>query len=109
MIVNLVCATNRMILVVGDAKPDVVAPKLESMINIIQEQTKLFVGVEKLSSREFINANGTLEVDSSGTDVWFFAIDPDTDEILPTNHSTVQRCGLKTFCTHRKAYFLFLF
>lgn len=91
VIVNLISDANRMILVIGDAKPDVVATKLDTLINVIQDQTGLVVGVEKLTAREYIGGNGTLEVDTSATDVWFYVIDPETETILPTNHSIVQR------------------
>lgn len=91
LIVNLVYETNRMILVIGDAKPDVVATKLDTVTHVVQDQTGLIVGVEKLSAREFIGANGTLETDPSATDVWFYVVDPETDSILPVNHTIVQR------------------
>lgn len=91
LIVNLISQINRMVLVIGDAKPDVVATKLDTLINVVQEQSGLVVGVEKLAAREHIGVNGTLETDPTATDVWFYVIDPETDEILPTNHSIVQR------------------
>lgn len=91
LIVNLISDVNRMILVIGDAKPDVVATKLDTLINVIQDQTGLVVGVEKLTTREHVGGNGTLEVDPSATDVWFYVVDPESDTILPTNHSLVQR------------------
>lgn len=80
-----------MILVIGDAKPDMVAGKEESVISVLEEHSGLLVGVDKLSTRQYLGENGTLENDSTGTDVWFYAIDPETETILETNHTRVQR------------------
>ncbi|XP_017776968.1 PREDICTED: protocadherin-15, partial [Nicrophorus vespilloides] len=91
LIINLITEENRMVLVIGDAKPDVVASKTELLATTIQEQTGLIFGVEKLVPREYISVNETLEVDQDGTDIWFYVIDPETDTILPRNHSIVQR------------------
>lgn len=91
LVVNLISEINRMVLVIGDAKPDVVATKLDTVISVLQEQTGLVAGVERLAAREHIGVNGTLEVDPTATDVWFYVIDPNTDGILPTNHTLVRR------------------
>lgn len=76
---------------IGDAKPDVVSTKMDIITSVIEEQTGLIMGVDKLTTREFISANGTLETDTAATDVWFYLIDPETDAVLPRNHSIVQR------------------
>lgn len=80
-----------MILVVGDAKPDLVATKLDTLVQVIQEQSGLIVGIEKLTAREYVGGNGTVETDPEATDVWFYVVDPESDAILPTNHSLVKR------------------
>lgn len=76
---------------IGDAKPDDVASKVDVVAQIIQEQSGLIIGVEKLNVREFVGENGTLEVDPAGTDIWFYVVDPETDTILPVNHTLVQK------------------
>jgi protocadherin-15 len=91
VVINLITTDNRLILVIGDAKPDVVQKKITLITTIIQEQSGLIVGVEKLATREFIGGNGTLESDPAGTDVWFYVIDPETDTILSRNSSLVKR------------------
>ncbi|KAF5300091.1 hypothetical protein FQA39_LY11283 [Lamprigera yunnana] len=90
LIVNLISEPNRMILVIGDAKPDIVALNIDTIMHVVQDHTNLIVGVEKLNSREFLSENGTLEIDSSGTDIWFYVIDPNTDTILSVNDSIIQ-------------------
>ncbi|KAJ8937490.1 hypothetical protein NQ314_011880 [Rhamnusium bicolor] len=91
IIVNLITQENRIILVIGDAKPDLVQLKLDDIIRIMQEQSGLIVGIEKLTAREYVGGNGTLETDQAATDVWFYVVDPETDSILPRNHSLVKR------------------
>ncbi|KAL1505298.1 hypothetical protein ABEB36_004893 [Hypothenemus hampei] len=91
LIVNLISPQNRLILVIGDAKPDVIQKKSANIISVIEDQSGLIPGIEKLGVREFISANGTLESDPDGTDVWFYVINPETDEILSRNHSLVTR------------------
>ncbi|CAH1113662.1 unnamed protein product [Psylliodes chrysocephalus] len=91
VVVNLISQINRLILVIGDAKPDMVQTKLDEITRILQEQSGLIVGIEKLTSREFVGGNNTLETDPAATDVWFYVIDPETDEILSRNSSLVKR------------------
>ena len=91
LVVNLISSVNRMVLEIGDAKPDVVANKIDVVTSVIQEQSGLVVGIEKLNVREFVGENGTLESDPAGTDVWFYVVDPESDTILPLNHTIVQR------------------
>ncbi|KAK9736572.1 Cadherin domain [Popillia japonica] len=119
LIINLINRVNRLILAIGDAKPDDVASKVDVVAQIIQEQSGLIIGVEKLNVREFVGENGTLEVDPAGTDIWFYVeklnvrefvgengtlevdpagtdiwfyvVDPETDTILPVNHTLVQK------------------
>lgn len=80
-----------MILVIGDAKPDIVAGKEEALVSVLQDHSGLLVGVERLAARQYLGENGTLESDMSGTDVWFYVIDPASERILETNHTRVQR------------------
>lgn len=101
VVVNLISQINRIILVIGDAKPDLVQSKLEDVARVVQEQSGLIVGVEKLTAREFIGGNGTLETDQAATDVWFYVVDPDTDAILPRNHSLVKRYVRNVNVYHR--------
>ncbi|XP_018578210.1 cadherin-99C [Anoplophora glabripennis] len=95
VVVNLISQVNRIIMVIGDAKPDLVQSKLDDIARIIQEQSGLVVGVEKLTAREFIGGNGTLETDQAATDVWFYVVDPETETILPRNNSLVKRLILE--------------
>lgn len=91
LIINTITQSNLLVLVIGDAKPDVVSTKIDTITAIVEEQTGLIMGIDKLQSREYFGPNGTLEIDSAATDVWFYLIDPETDAVLPRNHSIVYR------------------
>ncbi|XP_060526708.1 cadherin-99C [Cylas formicarius] len=95
LVVNLISQMNRLVLVMGDAKPDEVQKKLGDIVRVIRDQSGLVAGIEKLTSREYVSANGTLEVDPEGTDVWFYVVDPETGSILPKNHTLVKRTILE--------------
>lgn len=80
-----------MILVLEDAKRDSIQGSKDRLVEILQEHSGLIVGVERFAPKQFLNENRTLELDTSATDIWFYAIDPETDAILDRNHSKVQR------------------
>lgn len=80
-----------MVLVIQDAKQDVLQESKDRLIELVEEHTGLVIGVEKFSVRQFLNENKTTELDPLGTDVWFYAIDPESKKILERNSSRVQR------------------
>lgn len=91
VIVNVISSLNKIILVIEDANPEKMQNKLGDIIRILQDQTGLIVGIEKLTAREYINENGTLETDPSGTDIWLYVVDRNTDTILQRNSTVVLR------------------
>lgn len=80
-----------MVLVVEDARQDVLQDSRDRLVELLEEHTGLVIGIEKFSPKQFQNENRTLESDLMGTDVWFYAIDPETNAILDRNNSRVQR------------------
>lgn len=91
VIVNLVTANNLLVLVLQDARPDLVQGEAQRLVDILEQHSGLVVGVERLTARHFLADNATLQTDGSGTDVWFYAVDPDTGRILERNSTRVQR------------------
>lgn len=55
----------------------------------IQERTGLISGLEKAESLK-IQRNGTLEPDVSGTDFWFYLIEPGTFRIVSNDDPRVR-------------------
>lgn len=66
----------------------------QRLTTILEQHSGLVVGVERLTARHYLADNATLQTDASGTDVWFYAVDPDTGRILERNSTRVQRSVL---------------
>lgn len=83
-----------MILVIDDASPDRVKRDEPKVVRVLEEHSNMIVGVEKMATKQYLTDNGTVETDGTGTDVWFYVIDPESETILPRNSSRVQRLVL---------------
>ena len=51
----------------------------------------MIVRVEKLQALTSVSPNGTIVVDPSGSELWFYCVDPTTETIVGTNHSRINR------------------
>ncbi|KAK6626827.1 hypothetical protein RUM44_009304 [Polyplax serrata] len=91
VVVNLIDNEHRLILVLEDAKRDAVQESKTDIEEILQEHSGLIVGIEKFAPKQYLNENKTLESDNSATDIWFYAIDPETETILDVNQTKLQR------------------
>ncbi|XP_067205247.1 cadherin-99C isoform X4 [Linepithema humile] len=91
VIVNLIGEENLMILVVQDAAPDVLQKEADKISNIIEEMSGLLIGIDRVAVRKILTKNGTVEMFPQDSDVWFYAVDPDTEAILNRNSSKIQR------------------
>lgn len=87
--VNVIEPRHRLILVMPNASPDQVHRSQSSIIDILQEETKMIVRVEKLQALSSMSPNGTMLVDTSGSELWFYCIDPATETIVVTNHTQI--------------------
>ncbi|GIY66383.1 cadherin-99C [Caerostris darwini] len=81
VLVNVIRDENRMVLVMKDALPDRVLAMKENILRLIHERTNVIADVEKVVSLKMIK-NQSIETDTSGSDLWFYAIDPATMKIL---------------------------
>ncbi|XP_031771297.1 cadherin-99C, partial [Apis florea] len=91
VIVNLIGEENLMILVVQDASPDTLQKEASKIAGIIEERSELLIGIDRIAVRKNLTKNGTIEMYPQDSDVWFYAIDPDTEAILDRNSSRIQR------------------
>lgn len=81
-----------MILEIHDARPEVVKRDEEKIIKVLEEHARLIIGIEKITPRQFRRPdNVSLDSDPNSTDLWFYAIDPNTEKILDRNNSRVTR------------------
>lgn len=91
VVVNVLDRHHRLVMVLPSTSPDQVHRSQSSIVGVIHEETKLIVRVEKLQARSFVSPNGSLHLDPSGSELWFYCIDPDTETILSNNHSKIIR------------------
>lgn len=91
VIVNLIEEEHLMILVVQDAAPDVLQKEAAKIASIIEEKSELLIGIDRVAVRKNLTKNGTIEMYPQDSDVWFYAVDPDTEVILERNSSRVQK------------------
>jgi protocadherin-15 len=80
-----------LILVIDDAKPKAIQHETSRLVDIMEDDTNLVIGVEKVAVKQYLGDNGTIEQVHSGTDVWFYAIDPETEKILDRNSTRILR------------------
>ncbi len=78
-------------MVMPSSSPDQVHRSQSSIVDILQEETKMIVRVEKLQALTHMTINGTLLVDTTGSELWFYCIDPATETIVNSNHSQINR------------------
>lgn len=89
VMVNLIDDRHRLILVLKDTTTGRVLDNKEELLSTIQERTGLISGLEKIESLK-IQRNGTLESDVSGTDFWFYLIEPGTLKIVQSDDIRVR-------------------
>ncbi|KDR15408.1 Protocadherin-15, partial [Zootermopsis nevadensis] len=94
VVVNLISDQNRLILVIDDANPKSIQLGTSKLVDIMEDDTNLVIGIEKVAVKQYLGDNGTIEQGHSGTDVWFYAIDPETEKILDRNSTKVLRSVL---------------
>lgn len=94
VIVNIVTPSNLLVLVLEDVRPERVQGEAQRLVSILEQHSGLVMGVERLTARHFLADNATLQTDPAGTDVWFYAVDPETGRILERNSTRVQRSVL---------------
>lgn len=90
VVINLISDINRMSLVFADSSPKEVrrhARALEELL--VEKSSKLMIGIEKFSNRRSMVTNGSVIESSGATDVWFYALDPQTETILERNNTEI--------------------
>jgi len=90
LVINLVRDGYYMVLSVRDTPPDKMEMKRDHLARIIQDQTGLVIEVDQILPAQQEAINGTCCIENpDGSDIWFYAIDPETQRILSFNDSTV--------------------
>ncbi|XP_032795630.2 cadherin-99C isoform X2 [Daphnia magna] len=106
VVVNIIEPQHRLVLVLPNSPPDQVHRSQSAIVDILQEETKMIVRVEKLQALSSVSSNGTVIVDASGSELWFYCIDPGTETIVVTNHSQINSTVLEMGSTNHLAYLM---
>lgn len=89
--VNLIEDKDRMILVINNRPADEIEENREVVVEVLETQSNMMVGVEQILPRQWTKDNLTLETDQFSTDFWFYTVDPETEMIQLRNSTRVQR------------------
>lgn len=91
IVINLITDSNRLALVFTDAPPKDIRNHFNALDDLLFEKSNGYIsGIERFSNRKFLNDAGNIEENPSGTDVWFYVIDPKTERILDRNSEYIQ-------------------
>ncbi|KAL5285532.1 hypothetical protein ACFFRR_007314 [Megaselia abdita] len=82
MVVNKITDDNRMTLHVVDTPPSQVRNHQNELEELLAEKTNLIAGIERVSNRKMMNDNGTIIENPEETDIWFYTIDTESENIL---------------------------
>ena len=91
VVVNVIHPMHRLVIVLPTTPPDQVLRLQSSIIAVLQDETRLIVRLERLQARSHVQANGTIHLDESGSEFWFYCVDPSTETILQSNHTLINR------------------
>lgn len=81
-----------MVLVIQDTRTEMVKQNEEKIINVLEDHAKLIIGIEQIIYRQYKSPdNVTVESDPNSTDLWFYAIDPNTELIMDRNSTRVTK------------------
>ncbi|XP_023225888.1 cadherin-99C-like, partial [Centruroides sculpturatus] len=94
ILINVINDDNRMVLVVKDALPNQMLDMKENILSVIQERTGIIPDFEKVSILKLLK-NNSIETDSTGSDFWFYMVDPVTFRILDRNDPRIQSTVLE--------------
>lgn len=90
IVINLISDINRMALMFSDSPPDNLRNFSQNLEELLSEKSNgLIVFIEKFSPRKLLTQNGSIVENPKATDVWFYAIDPESERILSRNSTKV--------------------
>lgn len=90
VVINLISDVNRMSLVFADSSPKEVRRHARALEQLLLEKSyNLMIEIEKFSNRRSLVSNGSVVETPDATDVWFYAVDPESEAILERNDSVV--------------------
>ena len=95
VMINVITEDNLIILTVKNTTPEKLSPMSARLAEIIEDQTGLVVEINQIVPSLVPSANGSCCVESgTASDVWFLAIDPDTQALLGVNSTKIRKAIL---------------
>ena len=92
LVINVVREGFLMVLAVRDTEAESLNTRKEEMTALLRDQTGLVVNIDRIVPSQLLDINGTCcTADPTGSDVWFYAVDPDTLELLEYNSTQTLR------------------
>lgn len=91
IVVNLITDAHRLALAFSDASPKEIRNHYNALEELLYEKSSGYItGIERFSNRRFLNQDGVVEENPTATDIWFYIISPDTEEILSRDSEFIQ-------------------
>ena len=92
LVVNVVREGYLMVLAIRDTPSDILDSKSAEINSLLQDQTNLVVNIHRIGQMQLLDVNGTCcTPDPTGSDIWFYAVDPETQELLEYNSTVALR------------------
>ncbi|XP_043289461.1 cadherin-99C isoform X2 [Venturia canescens] len=91
VIVNIIDPENLLVLGIQDAPPEILQKEAMKITRVIEEKTGLLIGIDRITVRKSLTKNGTVENHPEGSDIWFYAVDPNTGSILDRNDTKLHK------------------
>lgn len=90
IVVNKLSDINRMALSFANAAPSDLRNFYTEVEELLDKKTGLVSGIERMSSQKYLANNGSVIENPSATDIWFYLIDPKTEQLLSRMDNVVE-------------------
>ncbi|KAI8045501.1 cadherin-99C isoform X1 [Drosophila gunungcola] len=89
IVVNKLADINRMALSFPNAAPGDLRNYYTELEELLDKKTGLVSGIERMSSQKYLAKNGSVIENPAATDIWFYLIDPKTEQLVSRKDSIV--------------------
>ncbi|XP_002037260.2 cadherin-99C [Drosophila sechellia] len=90
IVVNKLADINRMALSFPNAAPSDLRNYYTELEELLDKKTGLVSGIERMSSQKYLAKNGSVIENPAATDIWFYLIDPKTEQLVSRKDSIVE-------------------
>jgi protocadherin-15 len=92
LVINVVREGYLMVLAVRDTAPELMETRRAELTAWLRDQTGMVVNVHHIGPNQLLDYNGTCcTADPTGSDIWFYAVDPETQTLLGYNDTVALR------------------